>query len=296
MDLKLMRSFVTVAEELHFGRAAARLNLSQPPLSKQIQQLEQAMGVKLLERTKRSVELTAAGRVFLDEARAVLQQSSQAVERARKADRGETGHLSVGFIDAAVYSVVPAIVRRFSDLYPDIELSLTDLRIPHQIRAVAEGRLDVGFIHPPLAHPDLCRETVLREALIVALSEEHRLARQPQIALEDLADEALIQFPRLINPTLYDEIIALCRSSGFSPKIVREATPKQTIIALVSVGLGISLLPACLERLRRPGVVYRPIRGPNLEIDTSVLYRRDNTSSVLRAFLEVTRAVAYPDA
>ncbi|MER9948689.1 LysR family transcriptional regulator [Mesorhizobium sp. M0047] len=290
MDHKLMQSFVAVAEELHFGRAAIRLHISQPPLTKQIQQLEQAIGVRLLDRTKRKVELTAAGRVFLDEARAVLHQTGQAVELARKADRGETGHLSVGFIDAAIYSVVPAIVQRFVEAYPEVELSLTDLRIPSQIKLVAEGQLDIGFVHPPIVHNALQVESILIEPLIVALPETHRLASEAEVALADLAPEALIQFPRGINPSLYDEIVGLCRSSGFSPRIVREATPKQTIIGLVSVGLGVSLLPACLQNLRRSGVVYRPIRGRNLAIDTSIIYRREQPSPVLKAFLDVVRS------
>ncbi|WP_086995873.1 LysR family transcriptional regulator [Rhizobium sullae] len=289
MDYKLMQSFVAVAEELHFGRAAARLHISQPPLTKQIQQLEQFMGVRLLERTKRKVELTPAGRVFLDEARAVLHQTEQAVELARKADRGETGHLAVGFIDAAIYSVVPSVVRRFTEHYPEVELSLTDLRIPNQVRAVVERQLDIGFIHPPVVHKALKVESILVEPLIVALPETHRLASEAEVPLADLASEALIQFPRSINPSLYDEIIGLCRSSGFSPRIVREATPKQTIIGLVSVGLGVSLLPACLQNLRRSGVVYRPIQGRSLSIDTSIIYRREQPSPVLKAFLEIVR-------
>jgi DNA-binding transcriptional LysR family regulator len=292
MDHRLMQSFVAVAEELHFGRAATRLHISQPPLTKQIQQLEQVMGVRLLERNKRKVELTAAGRIFLDEARTLLAQTGQAVERARRADRGETGRLAVGFIDAAIYSVVPDVVERFTARYPDVELSLTDLRIPQQVQLVAERQLDLGFVHPPITHDGLQIESILVEPLIVALPQTHRLAAEPDIDLADLAPEALIQFPRSINPTLYDEIVDLCRSSGFSPRIVREATPKQTIIGLVSVGLGVSLLPACLQNLRRDGVVYRAIRGRTLSIDTSVIYRREQPSPVLAAFLEVMREVA----
>ncbi|MER9681272.1 LysR family transcriptional regulator [Mesorhizobium sp. M0184] len=295
MNHKLMQSFMAVAEELHFGRAAARLHISQPPLTKQIQQLEQAMGVRLLERTKRKVELTAAGRVFLDEVRAVLHQTEQAVELARKADRGETGHLAVGFIDAAIYSVVPSVVQRFTKRYPEVELSLTDLRIPNQVRAVAERQLDIGFVHPPVVHNALKVESILVEPLIVALPETHRLASEAEVALADLASEALIQFPRSINPSLYDEIVGLCRSSGFSPRIVREATPKQTIIGLVSVGLGVSLLPACLQNLRRSGVVYRPIQGRTLSIDTSIIYRHEQPSPVLKAFLDIVRETTQKD-
>ena len=289
MDHKLLRAFVAVAEELHFGRAAQRLHISQPPLTKQIQQLEHAMGVTLFERNKRRVALTSAGQVFLNAARGVLAQTEQALAVARRAHCGETGHLRVGFIDAAIYSVVPAIVQRYTQQCPDVLLSLTDLRIPQQIEAVAQGQLDVGFIHPPVSHPAVALEHVLTESLIVALPAMHRLAAQDEIALGDLAQEALIQFPRCINPPLYDDIVALCRSSGFSPRIVREATPKQTIIGLVSVGLGVSLLPACLENLQRPGVVYRPISGPNLSIETSVIYRHDAQSPALARFLRIMR-------
>lgn len=295
MDHKLMQSFVAVAEELHFGRAAARLHISQPPLSKHIQQLESIMGVRLLERSKRKVELTTAGRVFFYEARSLLNRTAHAVELARKADRGESGHLSVGFIDAAIYSVVPTIVQRFVKCYPEVEITLTDLRIPDQVRLVAERQLDIGFIHPPVTHEGIRVECILVEPLIVALPENHRMASKDKIVLSDLANEPLIQFPRNINPTLYDEIVGLCCSSGFMPTIVREATPKQTIIGLVSVGLGVSLLPACLENLQRPGVVYRPIKGKNLSIDTSLIYRRESPSPVLNAFLEVVRASVKMD-
>jgi DNA-binding transcriptional LysR family regulator len=292
MEHRLLQSFVAVAEELHFGRAAKRLNISQPPLTKQIQRLERELGVALLERTKRKVELTAAGSVLLEEARSLLQQTEAATELVRKTERGETGHLSVGFIDAAIYSVVPAIVERFTRSYPDVTLELSDLRIPDQVRGVSEGRLDVGFIHPPVSGKHLAIETVLVEPLMIAVPQQHRLASHAEIPLAELANEALIQFPRSINATLYDQIIGLCQSSGFSPKILREATPKQTIIGLVSVGLGVSLLPKCLENLKRDGVVYRAISGSNLSIETSIVYRSDRLRPVTRAFIDVVRAVA----
>ncbi|MCK3780573.1 LysR family transcriptional regulator [Ensifer sesbaniae] len=283
---------MAVAEELHFGRAAKRLNISQPPLTKQIQRLERELGVALLERTKRKVELTAAGSVLLEEARSLLRQTETATELVRKTERGETGHLSVGFIDAAIYSVIPTIVDRFTRSYPDVTLELSDLRIPDQVRGVSEGRLDVGFIHPPVSGKHLVIETILVEPLVIAVPQQHRLASQAEIPLAELADEPLIQFPRSINATLYDQIIGLCQSSGFSPRIVREATPKQTIIGLVSVGLGVSLLPKCLENLKRDGVVYRPISGSNLSIDTSIVYRSDRLRPVTGAFIDVVRAVA----
>lgn len=292
MEHRLLQSFVTVAEELHFGRAAKRLNISQPPLTKQIQQLESDLGVPLFVRDKRRVELTAAGLVFLDEAREVLQRTELAASLARRAGRGETGHLAVGFIDAAIYSLVPSIVERFAARYPDVRVDLADMRIPDQVADVSSGKLDVGFVHPPVSGASLVLETVLVEPLIVALPARHRLASFEAVPLKELAGEALIQFPRTINPDLYDDIVALCRRSGFSPRIIREATPKQTIIGLVSVGLGVSLLPKCLENLRRDGIEYRPIAGDCLTMDTSVMYRRDATKPVLHAFLRTVREVA----
>ncbi|MDX0712887.1 LysR family transcriptional regulator [Sinorhizobium medicae] len=292
MEHRLLQSYVAVAEELHFGRAAKRLNISQPPLTKQIQQLERELGVALFERTKRKVELTAAGSVLLEEARRLLRQTENAAELVRKTERGETGHLAVGFIDAAIYSLVPNVVERFTRSYPHVTVELADLRIPDQVRGVSEGRLDVGFIHPPICGEQLAIETVLVEPLVVAVPQRHRLASRAEIPLAELANEALIQFPRSINPTLYDEIIGLCQSSGFNPKIVREATPKQTIIGLVSVGLGVSLLPRCLENLKRDGVAYRPISGPNLSIDTSIIYRSDRLRPATKAFINVVRTVA----
>ncbi|MFW6723435.1 LysR family transcriptional regulator, partial [Streptomyces sp. MAR4 CNY-716] len=187
VDLRRMRYFIAVAEELHFGRAATRLHMAQPPLSRQIRQLEASVGTRLLDRSRRGVTLTTAGRVFLEEARATVRQADRAVERARRAARGETGRLAVGFIDAAIYSVVPPVVRRFSQEYPAVELSVTELRIPDQIREVGEGRLHAGFVHPPVSDPRLAVESMFTEPLTVALPTGHRLAGLAAVDLADLA-------------------------------------------------------------------------------------------------------------
>lgn len=291
VDLRQMRYFIAVAEELHFGRAAARLHMAQPPLSRQIRRLEEAVGARLLDRGRRGVALTAAGRVFLGEARATVRQADRAVELTRRAARGERGRLAVGFIDAAIYSVVPPVVRRFAQVYPDVELNVTELRIPDQIREVAEGRLHAGFVHPPVADPRLAVESVFTESLAVALPAGHRLAGRARVDLADLDGTPLVQFPREINPPLFDDVIALCRAAGFTPPALREASPKQTIIGLVAAGLGASLLPASLANLRRDGVVYRPLAGPGLTVDTSVIWRRTDRDPALHAFLRVVREV-----
>jgi DNA-binding transcriptional LysR family regulator len=289
IELRLMRSFVAVAEELHFGRAAVRLGISQPPLSKHIQQLEETLGASLLQRNNRSVTLTAAGRVFLDEARRTVEQFERAISLAQHADRGESGHLALGFIDAAIYSIVPDAVRLFAQAYPNVKLSLTEMLIPEQIDALAEHRIDAGLIHPPIDRPGIAIETILIEPLIVALPSGHPLARHKEIALPLIAKEPLIQFPRFINPSLYDEILVLCRGAGFSPRIALEPTPKQTIIGLVAAGLGLSLLPACLGNLMRRGVTYRPLTGGNLNIVTSLAWREGENTPAVERFREVVR-------
>ncbi|MFF0729494.1 LysR family transcriptional regulator [Streptomyces sp. NPDC004134] len=291
VDLRQMRYFIAVAEELHFGRAAARLHMAQPPLSRQIRLLEGAVGARLLDRSRRSVALTAAGRVFLAEARATVRQADRAVEQTLRAARGETGQLAVAFIDAAIYSVIPPVVRRFSQVRPGVEVSVTELRIPDQIREVAEGRLQAGFVHPPVPDPRLAVETVFTEELAVALPAGHPLAVRARVDVAELAGTPLIQFPREINPPLFDDIVALCRAAGYTPPSLREASPKQTVIGLVAAGLGASLLPASLENLRRDGVVYRPLAGPGLTVDTSVIWRRTDRDPVLHAFLRVVRDV-----
>ncbi|WP_244435101.1 LysR family transcriptional regulator [Methylocystis sp. SC2] len=287
-----MRSFVAVAEELHFGRAAVRLGISQPPLSKHVQQLEDALGVTLLNRTHRNVTLTAAGRVFLDEARRTLAQSFLAIDLARRADRGTSGQLAFGFIDASIYSVVPAVVRRFHQLYPSVHLSLREMLIPDQVTGLAERRIDAGLIHPPMVRTDIAIEPIFTEPLAVALPKNHPLAERPALKVADLADEPFVQFPRFINPTLYDDILALCRGAGFSPMIVQEATPKQTIIGLVEAGLGVSLLPASLRFLARIGVVYAPLEDSSLAIETSLIWRSGDDAPALKRFIEVVREVS----
>ncbi|CCJ09077.1 Transcriptional regulator, LysR family [Methylocystis sp. SC2] len=292
IELRLMRSFVAVAEELHFGRAAVRLGISQPPLSKHVQQLEDALGVTLLNRTHRNVTLTAAGRVFLDEARRTLAQSFLAIDLARRADRGTSGQLAFGFIDASIYSVVPAVVRRFHQLYPSVHLSLREMLIPDQVTGLAERRIDAGLIHPPMVRTDIAIEPIFTEPLAVALPKNHPLAERPALKVADLADEPFVQFPRFINPTLYDDILALCRGAGFSPMIVQEATPKQTIIGLVEAGLGVSLLPASLRFLARIGVVYAPLEDSSLAIETSLIWRSGDDAPALKRFIEVVREVS----
>ncbi len=292
MELRHLRYFVAVAEELHFGRAAKRLAIAQPPLSQQIKQLEEEIGVVLLTRTKRQVNLTAAGEIFLTEARKSLAQAEYAVRAARRAARGEIGQLAVGFVSSAVYGKIPFIFRLMHTRYPEVSLILQDLSSEEQVEAVKVGRIDVGLIRPPVtAAENLSLRVIWREPLMVVLPEGSWLTKQKEIAMESLAEESFIQIPRHVAPSFYDQFIGICTRAGFTPKIVQEARTTPTIVNLVAGGMGVSILPASLKSLQRSGVVYRPLRAPAPTTDMAVIWRNDDPSPILQAFLEVIREV-----
>jgi DNA-binding transcriptional LysR family regulator len=293
MELRHLRYFVTVAEELHFGRAAERLGMAQPPLSQQIKALEQQIGVLLLLRTKRHVELTAAGTVFADEARKILTQADQAVHIAQRAARGEIGQLEVGFVSGAVYGKVPSIFRLMRTRYPEISLVLRDLTTEEQMEAIQAHRLDIGLIRPPvIASRSLAMQVIAREPLVIVLPRTHRLARRRKISLKALAGERFLQVPRHVAPGFYDQFISICTGAGFFPQIVQEARTTQTIVSLVAVGMGVSIVPASLRRLQRTGVVYRPLEGPAPTTELAVIWRLDDENQALYRFLEIIREVA----
>lgn len=288
MELRHLRYFATVAEELHFGRAAERLGIAQPPLSQQIKSLEEELGVQLFLRTKRRVELTAAGTAFYGETRKILAQADQAVRAAQRAARGEIGQLAVGFVSGAVYGKVPSIFRLMQTRHPDVSLVLQDLTSEEQVEAIKANRLDVGLIRPPVAAAEsLVMRVIWREPLVVVLPEKHPLAGNRQIALGLLAEEPFLQVPRHLAPGFYDLFIRICAEAGFSPKIVQEARTTQTIVSLIAVGMGVSIVPASLKGLRRTGVVYRPLKPPSPTTDLAVLWRPDDESPALRSFLEI---------
>jgi DNA-binding transcriptional LysR family regulator len=293
MELRHLRYFVAVAETLHFGRAAMRLGMAQPPLSQQIKALERDVGVLLFWRTKRRVALTAAGAALLVEARKILDQAELAVLAARRAERGESGQLIVGFVNSAVYGFFPSVLRQMRTRFPDVSLSLQDLTSEEQVEAMKANRLDVGLIRPPVSSAESLRmEVVWREPFVVALPRSHRLARQNRIAIEALAEESFLQVPRNLGPGFYDQFIHLCAAAGFAPKVVQEAHATQTIVSLIAGGMGIAVLPASMRNLRRAGVVYRSFKPPSPTTDLAVMWRADDRSPALRSFLEVLRKTA----
>ncbi|WP_162955192.1 LysR family transcriptional regulator, partial [Pseudomonas aeruginosa] len=265
MELRHLRYFIAVAEELHFGRAAERLGISQPPLSQQIQALEEEIGARLFERTNRRVELTDAGRLFLDESRQVLAQVDKAVLLARRAHLGELGELKIGFTSSAPFtSTIPSSIHAFRKAYPDVHLDLQEMSSRQVLKALLEESLQVGVIRP-LALPDAVHWVELfREPLVAVLRADHPLAAGSEdgLAIAALAEEPFVFFPRSYGTGLYDQVIALTRQAGFSPRIAQEASEAMTIIGLVSAGLGVSILPASFRRTRVDGVVYRTLSDP----------------------------------
>ncbi|MBH9389809.1 LysR family transcriptional regulator [Pseudomonas aeruginosa] len=296
MELRHLRYFIAVAEELHFGRAAERLGISQPPLSQQIQALEEEIGARLFERTNRRVDLPDAGRLFLDESRQVLAQVDKAVLLARRAHLGELGELKIGFTSSAPFtSTIPSSIHAFRKAYPDVHLDLQEMSSRQVLKALLEESLQVGVIRP-LALPDAVHWVELfREPLVAVLRADHPLAAGSEdgLAIAALAEEPFVFFPRSYGTGLYDQVIALTRQAGFSPRIAQEASEAMTIIGLVSAGLGVSILPASFRRTRVDGVVYRTLSDP--EATTAVwLVRRQNEGSPLAlSFIDlVTREAA----
>jgi DNA-binding transcriptional LysR family regulator len=290
MELRHLRYFVAVAEELHFGRAAARLRIAQPPLSRQIQALEGELGFQLFERTHRQVTLTAAGVTLLEHTRRLFDSIEHAIHEARRASEGQTGRIVVAYPSSFASSGLTELVRDFRARYPDVEVALRELPPQKQVEGIRDRSVDVGFVRAPLDEPDLLSELVRSEPLVVALPTGHPFAARKIIALGLLAKEPFVLFPRQRGPAYFDELMRLCHAAGFTPRIVQEA-PQLDIMSLVAAGLGVSILPSSIRRTRRAGIVLRPIvGGPRTELRVAWLAR--SASPALRGFLDVVRKQA----
>ncbi|MGF9965333.1 acetoin biosynthesis transcriptional regulator AlsR, partial [Bacillus rhizoplanae] len=290
MELRHLQYFIVVAEELHFGRAAARLQMTQPPLSQQIQQLEQEMGVTLFSRTKRRVELTEAGELFLKEVKKAFTQIEKAVEVAQRAQRGEIGSLSIGFVGSAMYDILPPIVREYRNKFPNVSVVLHELSTPEQVEALHDNRIDVGMLRPPITSQLLQLETVQHLPCTLCLPKAHPLASKQAIYIEDLQKESFVFISRNVWPTLYDNILSLCRDAGFSPQIVQEATEYQTVVGLVAAGIGITVIPVSANKLYQSEVVYKEICDSNFVAELAVAYRKANINPELQEFLKIAKA------
>ncbi|WP_028080589.1 LysR family transcriptional regulator [Solimonas soli] len=296
MDLRQLRYFVAIVEEGSLSRAAARLHVSQPPLSTQLKALEAEIGATLLERGNRGVTPTAAGAGFYAEVCGVLARLDQAKARARQVHSGEVGMLAIGFVSIADYSLLPPALKTFRARYPQVEVQLQELTTDAQIRELRAGRLDLAIGLAPVDEPDLAFSRLRREALVLAAPNGHpALAGEQAVDLRTLARASFIVPPRDIGPGLYDLIISRCQAAGFAPRITQRARQMQTVIGLVSSGMGIALVPASVQNLKRSGVQYRALRGRPAQIELGVLSRRGAGSPLVRHFAETLRQVAVED-
>lgn len=295
MDLRHLKYFIAVAEELNIGRAALRLHISQPPLTRQIRQLEEELGVQLLLRTPRGVELTHAGEVFLGEARNVRALLEQAVEKARRAGEGKLGRLDIGIFGTGIISAIPRMLQQFRAGYPDVRVVLHTLGKDEQIEALRQKRLDVAFNRIVKPQPDLQSELILSEPVYLALNRDHPLAAAASVSFQALAGQPLILYPTGTPPNFVDRVVSLCRERGFTPDISQVVGDAITAIALVAGGFGLSVVAESATSLQLPGVVYRPFAdAPDANLDLSCIYRKDDASPLLHAFLGVIRG--YRDA
>lgn len=290
MELRQLRHFVALAEEGHFGRAAERVFVVQQALSGSIRKLEDELGVRLFERTTRSVRLTPAGSEFLLSARQVLADLEGGALRARRAARGEVGRLTVGFLSGLAFGGLPEVVRTFRARFPDVTVDLQELSAAEQEDALRAGRIDVGFVLLPVRDPALAREALWRQELVVALPQGHLLAAREVVRIADLEHEPFVFFPRYLRAAYFDQVMALCTAAGFQPYIVQEAIEVPTLLSLVAAGLGVFLPIRFFSRLQLPGVTYRPLENaPLIEIDA--VWRRADPSPVVERFLAVGREV-----
>ncbi|MDN7140460.1 LysR family transcriptional regulator [Pseudomonas sp. JQ170] len=290
MELRHLRYFIAVAEELHFGRAAQQLGISQPPLSQQIQALEQELGARLFERTNRRVALSEAGRLFLEEARQVLAQVDKAADVARRAQLGELGEMKIGFTSSAPFnSSISAAIYAFRQRFPAVHLHLNEMSSQAVADALLDESIEVGLMRP-LALPDnLVATELLREPLVAIINATHPLAHGSEggLYLAALANEPFVFFPRSYGSGLYAQLLSLARQAGFSPHFAQEASEAMTIIGLVSAGLGVSVLPASFQRMRMEGVVYRTLLDSDAMTAVWVVQRRQSTSAMARAFVSL---------
>ncbi|WP_296179257.1 LysR family transcriptional regulator [Pseudomonas sp. UBA1879] len=293
MELRHLRYFIAVAEELHFGRAAESLGISQPPLSQQIQALEQELGARLFERTNRRVELSEAGRLFLDEARLVLAQVEKASDVARRAQLGQLGELKIGFTASAPFtSSIPQAIFAFRQQHPAVHLALQEMSSKEVAERLVEESMQVGIMRPLPLPDSLVAVELLREPLVAVLRSDHPMAQGNEhgIYLKELAAEPFVFFPRSYGSGLYAQLLSLARAAGFTPLFAQEAAEAMTIIGLVAAGLGVTVLPASYQRMRIDGVAYRTLLDEEATSAVWLVQRKDQKSPMAKAFVElVTR-------
>lgn len=292
MELRHLRYFVAVATELSFGRAAARLHMTQPPLSKQIQDLEAELGVLLFDRSRRQVTLTRVGAQLLGEARRVLAQAETFRDLATEAAAGRAGHLRVGVVHSSLYGVVPTILRRFREQHPQVQLRVQEAVTSELVEELVAGQLDVAFTRPDAFPTEVEQKTLLAERLDVALPEHHGLSGSSgPVTLEDLRDDPLVLFPRELGAGYWDLVVGAYQEVGITPRIEHLADQVGTMVGLVAAGLGITIVPEAVRNLALPGITYRPLQ-PILRLPLTIAWRRDAHIPARRSFVSVAEITA----
>lgn len=291
-ELRHVRAFGVVAEQLHFGRAARQLNISQPALSQQIRLLERDVGTPLFIRTSRMVELTPAGRALAEAGPLVILEAERAQRRVEQAAEGSTGLLIVGSVNTALASITPRIMRAVHSRAPELRMELYHMDTSAQLTALADRRIDIGVVREAAATRFLDNERLVSEALEVVLPEDHPLAAADSVDPRDLADEPFVLWPRMLGPDFFDRIITYCRKHRFNPRIVAEGGDVETQLGLVAAGTGVSLQPAYYADLRRAGVVFRPLEGETPRVALQMSWRKGVPSPAVDHFLAAGRQVS----
>lgn len=292
MELRHVRYFVAVAETLHFGRAARALHISQPPLSQQIRDLEREIGVMLFHRTRRSVELTPAGAAFLERARRLLSDAAEMAEASRRAERGELGELTVGFVHSAGYAFLPRVVREFRARFPDIRLTLREATPAEQLAGLEHRRIDLGLIRRAQFGEGLQSEVVFREPFLWALPRGHRWAAPCQRTLIGLASEGVITFPRDRAPSFHQALMSICLRAGFAPRVAQEVNTIHTALGLVAAGVGVALVPASAVEIAGRDVIFVALDDAAPRAELLLIWPQNRVTPTLRQFAALVHEIA----
>jgi len=293
IELRHLRYFTAVAEELHFGRAAQRLHLAQPPLSQQIRKLEEIVGYPLFTRTSRSVKLTGAGEVFLERARRTLRNVQEDIEEARSMARGEAGFLRVGFIGSAMLTSLPAMLGKYRRAYPSVQLQLHEAHTSDVIRALVRGQWDIGVLRDGGPQEGLRVTTLFSEPFVAIVPSTHPLAARRNISAASLRNEPFVFFTPRAGTRAYEKPMSLCEKHGFRPRVVQEAPQWLTLVRLVGAGLGVTIAPACVRQIAIPGVVCLSLRGADVSSDVELAYRSEDDRPIVKAFTNIATAVLH---
>ncbi len=295
MDVRHLKSFVAVAEERHFARAAERLHMAQPPLSQLIRRIEAELGVQLFERTTRRVDLTPAGAALLPRARQILAALEGAIDETRRAAEGEAGCVAVGFTGSATYALLPAVAAALRSTLPGVRLDLHgEMLTPAQVAGLRDGAIDVALLRPPVRCRELCVEVVRREPLIAALPAAHRLAAAATVRVEELAEEPFVAYVSQHRSVLHDAVERACELHGFAPRVAVEVAETSTLVSFVAAGIGVALVPASVASMHVVGTAYRPLAAAVGEVELALAWRREDDSPVLLRSLAVIRATIAP--